>query len=162
MKLFTLFSWPIANFAESFIDNVIKDKVTPKAGSVVYCDLVFGYAEHSGIYVGGNKIVHLNKKGIIEKVSPKEFVEETTAMSIYVSSSRETSDGNPLVAQWALDAIGKQRNYNVILDNCHQFSSGCLTGNFDNSDNFLWMLKHTTQKILGSDEWRVWDIDLFD
>lgn len=99
MKLFTLFSRPIANFAESFIDNVIKDKVTPKAGSVVYCDLVFGYAEHSGIYVGGNKIVHLNKKGIIEKVSPKEFVEETTAMSIYVSSSRETSDGNPLVAQ---------------------------------------------------------------
>lgn len=159
---FILKTGPVGNLVESFVDNVIRDNVTPKPGSVVYCDLAFGYAEHSGIYVGNNKIVHLNNKGIIETVSPKEFIDGTTAISIYVSSSSGTSDGDESVAQRALDAVGRQRDYNVILDNCHQFSSGCLTGNFDNTDNFLWMLKDTTQKRLGSDEWRVWDIKLFD
>ena len=155
---FILKAGPIGNFAESFVDNVIRDKVTPKPGSVVYCDLAFGYAEHSGIYVGNNRIVHLNSKGKIEKVSPKEFINGTTAISIYVSSSKGSSDGSDSVAERALRMVGREREYNVILDNCHQFSSGCLTGDFENSDNFLWMLKDTAKKQLGSNEWRVWTL----
>ena len=49
-------------------------KVMPKKGSVLYCDLSFGIAEHSGIYVGDNRIVHLNGKGEIEAVSPAAFL----------------------------------------------------------------------------------------
>ncbi|KAE9539257.1 lecithin retinol acyltransferase family protein [Ursidibacter maritimus] len=147
----------VYNFSESFVGNVFIDKVKPKKGSVVYCDLAFGYAEHSGIYVGNNKIVHLNSRGNIEIVSASEFIEGTTALSIYVSSSNGKSDGSEPVCRRALRMVGKCRDYNVILDNCHQFTSGCLTGNFENSDNFLWMLKDTTEKILGSDEWRVWE-----
>lgn len=155
-----LLPMPIINFAESFVDNVIRDKVYPKPGSVVYCDLAFGYAEHSGIYVGNNEIVHLNRHGKIEKVSAKRFIDGTSAISIYVSSSMNLSDGSEKVAERALNSIGRYRDYNFILDNCHQFSSGCLTGNFENSDNFLWMLKDTAKKVLGSDEWRVWDREL--
>lgn len=157
-----LLPMPIINFAESFVDNVIRDKVYPKIGSVVYCDLAFGYAEHSGIYIGNNEIVHLNRYGKIEKVSATEFIDGTTAISIYISSSEGSSDGSEAVAERAVDALGRRRDYNVIFDNCHQFSSGCLTGDFNNSDNFLWMLKHTTKKVLGSDEWRIWDRELND
>ena len=49
-------------------------KVTPQKGSVLYCDLSFGIAEHSGIYVCDNRIVHLNGKGEIEVVSPAAFL----------------------------------------------------------------------------------------
>ena len=41
----------LGNLAESFIDNVIRDKVTPVPGSVVYCELAYA-VEHSGIYIG--------------------------------------------------------------------------------------------------------------
>ena len=49
-------------------------KVMPKKGSVLYCDLTGSFLEHSGIYVGDNRIVHLNGKGEIEVVSPAEFL----------------------------------------------------------------------------------------
>lgn len=159
MSLLKILLGPVfgSNLAESFVDNVIRDKVSPKRGSIVYCDLVFGYAEHSGIYIGNNRIVHLNRHGEIEKVSPNEFVEGTSALTIYVSSRDGYSVGSETVASRAEAAIGKRRDYNVIMDNCHQFSSGCLTGDFENSDNFLWMLKHSANKHLNINDWRAWD-----
>ena len=48
------------------------------------------------------------------------------------------------------------------MDNCHQFTAGCLTGNFEEAKNFLWMVKDASAEVLGSDNWRHWDIDLFD
>ena len=45
----------------------------PAIGSMVYCNLGV-VAEHSGIYVGRNKIVHLSGDDHIEKVSEKNTV----------------------------------------------------------------------------------------
>ena len=145
------------NFVDSFVDNVIRDKVEPEIGSVVYCDLLFGYAEHSGIYVGDGEIVALEKDGSIVARSAMGFIEGTTAISIYVSCHNGHAVGSRAAARRAREMIGRHRDYNVILDNCHQFTAGCLTGNFENSSNFLWMLKEKSQQILRSDEWRVWD-----
>ena len=76
--------------------------------------------------------------------------------SIYVSCRNGRAVGSQQVANRALRKIGSRRDYNVIFDNCHQFCSGCLTGDFENSDNFLSMLKDTAQNTLGADDWRVW------
>ena len=145
---------------KSFIDNVIRDTVVPVKGSVVYCSL-FEYAEHSGIYIGKNKIVHLDGSGIIEVVSPKEFIERlggfNTAISIYVSCNGLSATGTNTIARRAKKMVGKGRKYHVILDNCHQFTSGCITGNFENSDNFLWMLKSSANNVLSTNKWRVWN-----
>ena len=46
----------------------------PAIGSLVYCNLGV-VAEHSGIYVSRNKIVHLSGDGHIEKVSAKKHCE---------------------------------------------------------------------------------------
>jgi len=54
---------------EGFVDYVFRDHVRPKIGSVVYCDLWM--VEHSGIYIGNNRIVHLDGSGKIEIVTPK-------------------------------------------------------------------------------------------
>ena len=59
------------NFVDSFVDNVIRDKVKPEIGTVVYCDLPFGYAEHSWIYIGDGEIVGLEKDGSIVARSAK-------------------------------------------------------------------------------------------
>ena len=69
-------------------------KVMPEKGSVLYCDLSFGIAEHSGIYVGDNRIVHLNGKGEIEAVSPAEFLSLFALQDIYVSCMENSAVGS--------------------------------------------------------------------
>lgn len=152
---------PVINTIESFVDSY-RDQVEPVIGSVLYCDLAFGYMEHSGVYIGNNKIVHLNGGGEIEAVSPKGFIDCGTAVSIYVSCRDTNPVGSKQAAKRAKSMIGHSQNYNFILDNCHQFSSGCLSGDFKNAHSFLWMLKDETSKRTEANTWRVWDIELFD
>ncbi|EMV5316362.1 hypothetical protein AACM79_004914, partial [Escherichia coli] len=43
----------LLNFVDSFIDNCILSCVDePAYGGIVQCELLFGLAAHSGIYVG--------------------------------------------------------------------------------------------------------------
>ncbi len=165
MSILGLFS-PFIGFAESsaefFIDNIIRDKIcSPAIGSIVYCELHFGAAEHSGVYIGNDSIIHLDGSGIIEVVSSEKFLNRlggfNNALSIYVSCRNGIAVGSPGVAQRAVWELGTSRNYNIILDNCHQFTAGCLSGNFENSCNFLIFLKSETKTIINADEWRVWD-----
>lgn len=150
---------PVKGLADSFVDNVFRDTVLPKIGSVVYCDLAI--AEHSGIYIGDNLIVHLDGSGEIQQVSPSEFLNRlggfNQAMSIYVSCHDTAPVGMESIANQAKKMIGKSRNYNLIFDNCHQFTAGCITGSFANANNFLWMLKDETANKLNADTWRVWE-----
>jgi hypothetical protein len=152
---------PLSNLAESFIDNVIREKVIPAIGSVVYCELAFGLTGHSGIYIGNNEIVHLNGSGYIEAVTPNKFLDRldgfNSAISIYVSCLDRRAVGNPKAASRAKSLIGKQRNYDLIFDNCHRFVSGCLSGDFDNQDKFLWMVKFRAMTEFPANSWRVWD-----
>ncbi|MDO4591910.1 MAG: lecithin retinol acyltransferase family protein, partial [Comamonadaceae bacterium] len=99
--------------------------------------------------------------GQIELVNAEIFMNRlggfNSAISIYVSCRDGKSVGSKVVAERAKKMIGKKREYNLLLYNCHQFSSGCLTGRFDNPDNFLTFLKTTAGKTLNANEWRVWD-----
>lgn len=158
----TPFKLPAESLVESIVDNLILDKVTPIVGSIVYCDLAAGQAEHSGIYIGNNRIVHLNGDGLVESVTPKQFMDRlegwNTAISIYVASHNGKAVGKVEIAERAKEYIGRKRDYSLIFDNCHQFTNGCLSGNFDNSCNFFSFLKDEVRDILGGDEWRVWDL----
>lgn len=153
----------LLNLLESFVDNVFRGTVSePAKGSVLYCDLAFGFAAHSGIYIGDKTIVHLDGDGIVKPCTPAEFLDRldglNTAISIYVSCSNATSVGCNNVALRAINSIGNERNYNLLFDNCHQFTTGCLTGDFDNNaSNFLWMLKMKAESYIDADSWRVWD-----
>ena len=154
------FVTPLVNFIEGAIDSC-RDSVIPAVGSIVYCDMYFGYAEHSGVYIGNNQIVHLNGNGLIEVVSPKEFMANTTAINIYVSCEGSYASGEQYVADNALQMLGEFRNYNIITDNCHQFTVGCINGDFDNSCSFMWMLKDEIKKHLGTNTWRQCDSNFY-
>lgn len=127
----------IYNGVKSFIDNVFRPKVKPKIGSVVYCSLIPSVIEHSGIYVGDNEIIHLNRLGYIEKVSIEKFIEKTPSITIYVSSRNGDSVGNIKISDRALSKLGKKLKYNIVNCNCHQFSSSCITGIIENNDRLL-------------------------
>lgn len=147
----------------SVIDNFVRGTACPVEGSIVYCDLGLGgiSLEHSGVYVGNGQIVHLDGSGAIGIVSHKEFLARlgglNCARDIYVSCDGSNAVGTTGIAERARSMVGTQRNYSFVIDNCHQFSSGCITGNFENSDNFLWSLKHTAEQYLAVNTWRVWE-----
>lgn len=151
----------LMNATSSLVDNCVRDKTRPVMGSIVFCDLAV-VAEHSGIYVGKGKIAHLDGSGNIEIVTARQFMKRlgglNPALSIYVSCDDDGAVGSRSVAKRAKAMLGGERAYNLILDNCHQFTSGCITGDYGNSDNFLWMLKHTAEQEMGATCWRVWDI----
>ena len=125
------FRVPIDNLTEHFRDNFLRAKVKPVIGSVVYCDLVFGYIEHSGIYIGNGEIVALEKDGCIVSRSAREFMKGTTALRIYVSCHDGHAVGDPMAANRARQKLGCHRDYSVLFNNCHQFTTGCLTGDFE-------------------------------
>lgn len=177
-----VFTEPI-NIAVKIIDDIVDkvDKTTsitskpsnfsnscepstkePGFGSVIYCDLLYGGAEHSGIYVGNNQVVALNGDGEVIKVSLNEFTSHLTTISheilVPICSSLNTSIHFPSAGYRALSMVGKSRNYHFLLDNCHQFVAGCLTQNFENSTNILWMLKDLVEaKHRGRIVWKTWD-----
>lgn len=131
--------------------------VKPVPGSVVYCDLGFGFIEHSGIYIGNGRIVALERDGRIVSRTPEGFTKGTTAFCIYVSCSGNHAVGSREAAERARDKIGCRRNYNVATDNCHHFSYGCLTGDFESSVVMLRQLKAECRETLGAESWCVWD-----
>lgn len=143
-------------------NNNIPTIDSPTRGSVVFCELLT-WAEHSGIYIGSDKIIHLNGDGIVEEVNSKEFVARLGGANslltnkIYVSCRNASVAYSIEVARRAEKMLGSRRNYHMIFDNCHQFTSGCLTGNFENSDNFFWMLKDKIYTTLDADNFREWD-----
>lgn len=142
------------------IETIFEDKVYPVPGSVVLCDLVAG-EYHSGIYVGNNRIVHLEGNGDICSVSPERFLKRlggfTGACSIFVSCGEDGEPvGNAETAERAISMAGENRDYHLLLDNCHQFTSGCITGDFDNSENFTMLLKSTSKELFGAEKWLLW------
>ncbi|MGI6198616.1 MAG: hypothetical protein ACOYIS_05785 [Candidatus Cloacimonadaceae bacterium] len=147
--------------AKRMLRDISRARVTPVKGSIVLCDLVLG-EYHSGVYIGDHEIVNLEGDGRITVVSPEDFLFRigglNNAKAIYVSCDE---DGEPVgsssVAIRALSKIGKTRNYNLLFDNCHQFTSGCITGDFESSDNFTMMLKMTAKDYLGAEKWLLWD-----
>ena len=131
-------------------------KFSPVPGSVVYTDLIPNYMQHSGIYVGGNRIVELNSKGNICLVTPDQFTSGGLGLRIRISSNQGKAVGSSSVAERALAQVGKREEYHLLLNNCHKFTSGCLTGSFINPNNLLRMLKLSDSIKLGATDWEVW------
>lgn len=149
---------PIGSLRKSFIDNVVRERVVPINGSILYCSF-FG-AEHTGVYVGNNKIVELLGSGEIRISSPEMFISGTNAVSIYVACDSTDPLGGDEIAVRAKRMAGRSRNYNLVLDNCHQFTSGCISGDFENADNYFLLVENKIERAMNngaSINWRVWE-----
>ncbi|OLQ70053.1 hypothetical protein BIT28_10985 [Photobacterium proteolyticum] len=141
------------------VDKTIRSTVKePKVGSILYTGLLADTMEHSGVYIGNNRIVELDNKGHIKVVTPQEFINGGTGINIYVSAQGKYPVGSGLIAERAIqyeqDVIIK--DYHLLFDNCHMFTAACIIGDFDNSYSYLWMLKDLVKESLSADNWLVW------
>ena len=161
-----------------FIDSTLREKVTPVAGSVLYCDLWVA-VEHSGIYVGDGNISNIEVEGMAEsavrRCSPASFTSKSTlGQKIYVSCNKYGAVGDDNVADYANDQVGERSFYGLVLKNCHQFSQKCVEQS-SQLKNTSWLevasdiltpdtweltigaLKQAARKNLGATKWRLWD-----
>ena len=104
-------------------------------GCVLKCDLGV-LLEHTGIYVGKGKIVSLNRHGQIKTETPQTFFPPGTnpkSSKIYVACYGKTGEvlAAKYVARNAKRKIDDKTRYNVLFNNCHRFTAGCITGNFE-------------------------------
>lgn len=165
-----------------FIDSHFRAKVTPVAGSVLYCDLWVA-AEHSGIYNEEGEIVNIVVDGLAESTvrlsSPASFTSKSTVgKKIYVSCNKHGAVGNWQVAEGANQHVGEKAFYGLIIKNCHQFSSKCVhyaqvePSLFQKIINWTcsafgdagWeptfrQLKADARAQLGATKWLLWDWD---
>lgn len=142
---------------EKTVDAFLIHSQVPEIGSVVYCNLVVAL-EHTGIYVGDGKVVHLKGNGIIEAVSFREFIGRlggrNFSYSIFCATDvNGKSIGSKEVAKRALEMIGKKQKYNLLFDNCHCFTTYCLTGTKYPIGSFT-MVEEILRSKFGFVKWR--------
>lgn len=140
-------------------------RVRPRPGCVMHCALL-AVADHSGVFVSRNKIAELEGEGDIRCILPDVFLNSSfmRGSNIYVACDKKTGVviGSRKIAIRANDMAGGVRDYNIILDNCHQFTSGCISGDFNNPNNFFWMLEELIIKKMNRGRpisWLIWNHD---
>lgn len=116
---------------DPYVRKIAERPKTLVPGCIVVCNLAVGWADHSGIYIGRNRIIELNGDGHFRKVSPQEFVSDgtlRTGKTIYMAYR----NGKPLtvrgVTARARQFLGKKTNYCTIYNNCHKHTAHWATG----------------------------------
>ncbi|MDE0238993.1 MAG: hypothetical protein OXQ84_02180 [bacterium] len=157
--------WPMVNFAEALVDNVLRKGVSPKIGGVVHCDRACGYRKRTGIHVGEKRILTVSGDGRMALLAPAQFIDGGMAVSIYVSRRGNRPVGGIEVVRRALNLMDRSPEHASGLKNCHEFTVGCLTGNFHDADGSMSVVEAAAARALGADTWRIWGLetdDLFD
>lgn len=124
---------------ESFVKNVVCDRVRPVRGSILKVDLVGGQAEHTGVYLGRDRIAEVtevNGRAEVRVVSPDEFLSGDglirTGVYIYVAAAKDGGRYRPVasetIARRAERAVGSRGKYGLCGNNCHMFTRYCITG----------------------------------
>lgn len=145
---------------KKYFCSIRGQRVKPSLGSIVYCDLPFGL-EHTGIYVGRNRIVHLDGNGKIVSTSPQKFIQRLEgwddSLDVYVSCAGEKAIHNKELASIARSYAGLTTGYNIAIYNCHNFVASSIT--LEDSPRLMTftLLQEIMRKKLGFTEWNIWD-----
>lgn len=150
------FDWadnPLTSLADSFVKNVFMDRVKPEVGCILKVDLAGGFAAHTGVYIGNNKIVELYENdgvGEIRIVSPKRFLNGEsdsivrTGVYIYCACIGTNVLSSIEIAKRAKSYVGCENVYELIGKNCHAFVTRCIIGKEPTSQRIsndaLWTL----------------------
>lgn len=112
----------------------------PPAGTPLLVSLALAF-EHTGIYLGGNRVAELNGDGHVKAVSLTRFVNGTDDGIVSVRNGTrifaacDARSRRPLVsartlstACAALEDDGGRIGYDFVQFNCHLFTAACVRG----------------------------------
>jgi len=139
----------------AFVDEVLNTQKLLVPGSIVACDLG-GRWDHSGIYVGRNRIVERNGDGTVKKISINDFMDSSairTGISLFIACSKGKPISSPEIARRAKAIAGREPGYCLITNNCHKLAAFCATGVRHDITTFD-SLCSVLHKSFGPIEWR--------
>lgn len=119
----------------------------PPPGTPLLVTLSF-VLEHTGIYLGGSRAAELGGDGRVRVVSLSWFVNGDAADALpfrtgtRVFAACDARTRRPLASARAVrtarEAVrrGATRPYDIVLDNCHQFTASCVKGVLPSAASF--------------------------
>ncbi len=112
----------------------------PPAGTPLLVSLALAF-EHTGVYLGGNRVLELNGEGYVKDVSLTQFINGTSdGTSLIRNGTRifaacDARTRRPLASKRTLETAravieaGVPRlGYDVAQFNCHLFTAACIRG----------------------------------
>ncbi len=135
-------------------DVLFRHRYYPKVGSIVRVELMGG-VDHSGIYIGRNKIIEITNKddlGCVEIVDLNDFVYSSifrSGVTIYVAIDKLSKDiiFDKKIADLANKHKGKKNKYQLRKDNCHSFVHKCIIDEDFDKITSVWMFKQLNESI---------------
>ncbi len=140
---------------KALMEELFGNQCTLVPGCIVCCDLAGGL-DHTGIYIGRNRIVEKNGNGKIKKVSLDEFMNSSglrTGITLFVACSRGEIIHNTRISNRAKEAIGTSDKYDLLTENCHRLTAYCATGKKHSITTFT-QLAYVLEKKFGPIEWK--------
>lgn len=121
----------IRSLGSAFSDQIFNKEQKLVPGCIVACDLVGGFIDHTGIYIGRNRVIERNGDGSIKSVSIDAFMNSSglrTGVNLYVACAHDKIISSPAISRRARAIVGLNRNYDLINENCHRLTAYCATG----------------------------------
>jgi hypothetical protein len=109
---------------------------------------------HHGIYLGSNRVAHLNKKYGLKEVSVSEFLSrddqnfdtDSVAATGFVRYNVDTAERRALVVMRALHLLRHREAspiYHILLSNCECFATWCWTNRCPPPSLYTMYMIHT-------------------
>ena len=120
-------------------------------GAILKVDLKLN-ADHSGIYLGYGNVAELDGSGRIMVRYLDDFLKGDRSWrcgeKIYAAYDRSNLKflADEKFALRAIESLCQIREYAFDTENCHKFTTGCITGNFDNDVIFFSSLEEEIRK----------------
>ena len=120
-------------------------------GAILKVDLKLN-ADHSGIYLGYGNVAELDGSGKIMVSYLDDFLKGDRSWrcgeNIYAAYDNNNLKflADEKFALRAIKSLCQIREYAFDTENCHKFTTGCITGNFDNDVIFFSSLEEEIRK----------------
>ncbi|QFU11003.1 hypothetical protein FIU84_03170 [Stutzerimonas frequens] len=143
----------------AFLDEVTDRQPLLMPGCIVACDLMGGFADHSGIYIGRRRIIEKDGAGEIKRVSLHDFMNSSplrTGISLFVACRNGKPIRRTEISKRAKEMEGTGRKYDLLIDNCHKLTAYCATGEVGEK-NKIWTFESLVDALeeeFGAIEWR--------
>jgi len=136
----------------------------PPAGTPLLVSLARGGAEHSGVFLGRNRVAELRGDGDLCNVSLSDFINGFDGDSVNMRSGTrifaacDDETGRPLASRTAVEAARhfienvRKVSYNLFCNNCHMFTASCVQGCLNHEQSFWDWMKNGTFTIDRLDE----------
>lgn len=138
-----------------FTSGIFDDLVDLVPGCIVAVRLG-AFLEHTGVYVGNNKVVELYGDGSINLISTEDFISGSykkgfpvrTAVDLYTACFNDKPVASEVVALRALKLVNSRLPYHILKNNCHMLSGFCFSGRNFQENTDCKFFRGLTKKII--------------